>query len=340
MDVKQKMVLRLARHFQLEMETSEQIKAGVYRVKAKNGNTYCIKKMNYDTNEIAWMDQILKNMIRSGYDRVCWSDPFSTRPQLISVKKDTSRHIYILTPWISGRTPSASDHDDMYACAKELAAFHQAGRGVKAAACKVRDWLGAWPKLFAEYRHLIATYVDKAKKGQLPMPLTRILTAHGSEILRDANKAILILANSRYRELCQRAEIEKTYCHADSGPKNFVLSKAGPILIDFETLRLDLRIYDIYRMIRLANKSNHWDFSIAKTIMDGYQAVDKLLPEEFALMAAWLLFPHKVYRIVRKYDKRTAERQQELERSLQKELEARQHLPHFLRNLHEYSKRG
>lgn len=286
------------------------------------------------------MDRVLRKLIKAGYTGVCWRDPYAQRPQLATLQQAGTDQIYVLTPWIDGRTPDATNHADMRACARELAAFHLAARGITVPSLATRNWLGEWPQLFAAYRQMIADYMKKAERGRLSDGLTRFLTAHGKDILNDADTAIELLARSRYAQLCEQAKAVRTYCHADSGPKNFVLSKSGPILIDFETLRMDLRIYDIYRMIRLANKSNDWDFAIAQTILEGYESVEKLAKDEYALMAAWLLFPHKTYRILRKYHTRTDEGKLELEQSLQKEQAARAHLPQFLQNLHAYMKRG
>lgn len=331
---------RLATYFHLEVEESEQIKSGVYRIKATNGKTYCIKKMDYPHEEVAWIDQALKAIMGRGHVHICWSDPSENRKQLIRLRQKDTERIYVLTPWVSGRTPKASEHKDMHACAQELATFHMAGRDIQVQRCKARDWLGQWPKLFREYKHVIKTCVREAEHKQLPQPMKEMLTTHGKQILLEATKAIGILQNSNYQQLCLDGANKRTCCHADSGPKNFVFSNEGPVLIDFETLRMDLRIYDIYRMIRLANKSNRWDFSIAQTILDGYCSVDEISKSEYDLLAAWLLFPHKSYRILRKYSNTNTEGKRELEKKLYKELEARMFLPQFLQNLHEYANRG
>ncbi|MGE5701876.1 MAG: hypothetical protein ACM32O_05055 [Clostridia bacterium] len=90
-------------------------------------------------------------------------------------------------------------------------------------------------------------------------------------------------------------------------------------------------------MIRLANKSNRWDFTIARSILDGYRHVEKLERSEYELIHAWILFPHKTYRVLRKYAAQSEQGKRKLERKLKKELEARQAIPPFLRSLAQYA---
>ncbi|MGO0061421.1 phosphotransferase [Brevibacillus fluminis] len=340
MNAQQKMVVRLARHFQLKVAASEQVKAGVYRVTAQNGKTYCIKRLKYEADEVIWIDRLLRKLKRKGYSNICWRDPDEAHHKLIHMKSAGAKEHYVITPWIDGQMPDPRDHEDMRTCARELAAFHQAARGISLAACAAREWLGKWPEQFLLYRQMITKYVKKAERGRLSEGLADFFQEHGKNIVHDADVAIEMLAKSRYADLCQQAKEVKTYCHADCGPKNMVISKTGPILIDFETIRMDLRIYDIYRLIRLANKSNDWDFSIAQTILEGYESVERIAKEEYALLAAWLLFPHKTYRILRKYNTRTDEGKRELEQSLQQEQRARANVTGFLQKLHAYMKRG
>src|SRR5690606_8894417 len=92
-------------------------------------------------------------------------------------------------------------------------------------------------------------------------------------------------------------------CHGDGGPTNFIMNAKGTYLIDFETLRLDLRSYDLYRVIHNSCKDHRWDFEIARAILDGYQSVSKLNETDFRLLKVWTYFPREVFKLLSRYDR-------------------------------------
>jgi Ser/Thr protein kinase RdoA (MazF antagonist) len=119
-----------------------------------------------------------------------------------------------------------------------------------------------------------------------------------------------------------------------------VLTKNGPAFIDLETLRVDLRVYDLFRLIRLAFKKNRWNPGIARAILNGYHSEAPLKPYEYDLLGVWFEFPYKVCKLLGKYDKSSPSVKRSRERRLIKELKAEQSLPELLRLLQEEKARG
>ncbi|WP_219639477.1 phosphotransferase [Cohnella sp. CFH 77786] len=292
---------RLARSFHVRVASSRKIKSGVRMLVAPNGKAYALKRMRCPASRLRWMDRALR-MTRRGFPAIAWRDPNGRDGRLLSARFGGRGAAYVLTPWIRGREPSPRSEQDLRACAAALARFHAAGSEAALSESGGYSLLGKWPSLLKGRSALIAKWVRRAKRGELRGTLGDWLRRHGDDLLRRAEEALALLKRSPYRELCESSSGSRALCHGDSGPKNFVLTREGPYLIDFETLRLDLRAYDLYRLIRLACKSGGWRYETAKTVLDGYQRVSRLKSSEFDMIKVWLLFPNKAYKILSRLD--------------------------------------
>jgi CotS family spore coat protein len=326
----------IARRFGVEVHEIERIKTGVYRLVSTDNHAHCLKRMRYSRARIRWMDGAMKQLRQQGFNAIAWRDPTSRVGKRLIVKP-TGEFPYILTPWLSGHEPHPQSPRDLAACAQLLARFHRAGRWIDTDNKGALQAVGTWPKLFRTRTKRIAAYTKRAMLHECTPSLNTLLRRHGDQLLERCNAAERRLLESDYASLCKHDGPHVTLCHGDSGPRNFVLTDQGPALIDFETLRHDLRVYDLYRMIRLACRDRGWPIASARAVLDGYQTVSKLDLGEIELLSLWFLFPHKPARILAQYDRAATSRRDALVRKLEKTLEDEANLPAFLQDLYEYA---
>jgi CotS family spore coat protein len=302
---------------------------------------YCLKKMSYPNNRLIWMDTVLLELRRKGFRTIAWRNPSTFDGKVLLVWPNPKTSPYILTPWLKGRTPDPASEQDMYVCAQALARFHRTGQSVNIPSSGAMNLLGKWPNLIQSRMAALKRHILRAKTNSAPSGMDVILCKYSEELLHRAEQALKTFRQSDYDKLCANAKRTGAYlCHADSGPKNFVMTSEGPSLIDFETLRIDLRVYDLYRLIRLAGKKNGWDFSIAQAVLNGYNSVSKLEPFEYELLGAWLGFPQKAYKTLTRYELAGAAERAELSKKLEKVLIDEQRIPVLLRQLSDYAAGG
>jgi CotS family spore coat protein len=338
-------LLRIMETFHIDdVRDVRRIKRGVYKLTSQTGELLCLKRMRYSEERVRWMDDTLGKMRQAGFVDIAWRNPRERIGTRLFARASRNDHPYILTPWLSGRIPSGSSTNDMREVAQTLARFHKTSRSIHIPSTGVDNWLGCWPQRLQERTKLLERHVAHAKKrvrqrGDVGK-MDELLASHGDHLLKRAHTALYLLQNSKYRDLCKRASKRMTVVHGDSGPKNFVMTEQGPCLIDFETLRVDLRVYDVYRLIRLSSKENEWDVRVAEAILDGYQSVNRLERAEFDLLRVWLYFPQKAFRTLRKYE-RARERQarDKLTRKLRTMLKEDARLYAFLDDLNQYESR-
>lgn len=331
----------MIRKFGVSVRSVTPVKSGVYRLVTVGGKEYCLKKMGYPLERIRWIDQVLLKLRNEGFARTAWRDPDSRAGRILAVRPDRRSSPYILTPWLQGRIPSPQSEQDLRACAQTLAQFHQVGQWIQIPLRGAEYTLQQWPTMIRGWTELINRQMKALQKSNEHRNMKRLLDEHGSDIIGRATRSLELLNRRDYYKLCERSEASgAVLCHADSGPKNFVLTDEGPALIDFESLRIDLRIYDLFRLIRLAGKKNGWNYDLTSAILDSYQSAAALEPIEYELLAAWLLFPKKAYRALAKYDKADPNEKTELEKKLRKAAVNEQPLLPFVQRLLDDRVRG
>ncbi|WP_409341768.1 phosphotransferase [Paenibacillus sp. MBLB4367] len=278
----------IANQFGVRVSTQKKIREGIYRIVTPNGITYSLKRMRKRRERLRWIDRTLLRVRRRGI-LLAWRNPQKPEGQK-SYAITQKGEFFILTPWIAGREPSPRSLADMRACGVALARFHKAGRtGVKGSIAYSE--IGTWYSTLRSRHHYILKKIAKANRNGFSLPINRILKQHGSEILRYSNQAKALLQSSGYRSYRRNPRKNGVLCHGDGGPSNFIINAKGTYLIDFETLHIDLRAYDLYRVIYNSCKDYKWNFAIAKAILDGYRQVIKLHKNDYKLIRVWLRFP-------------------------------------------------
>ncbi len=328
-------VQKIARKFGVNVHQAKEIKKGFYLIKLRNGKQYAIKPVS-NVSHTKWADRTLIKIRRSGFSRIAWR-----RPHLKEEKKpyiiynDT---LYVMSPWIHGRHPNPKSMKEMRACGIALAKFHQAGLKINVPKAGKENAIGTWGKELAKKHSLLASRINHPKKHGYNDTIASFLRKHGQEMLQYAKQAKQWLAKSNYKAACARARKTEPICHGDGGPTNFILNKKGLTLIDFETLRVDLRSYDLYRIIYNSCKANNWKFNTARAILNGYQTVAKLNRNDFELMKIWLRYPRTTDVMLHNYHYVSKTKRAQIVRDLPLILAAERKITRFLKKLDQYSR--
>lgn len=288
----------LVKEFGVLAQDMTRLRSGVYRITGSGGQQYALKRMrHHEDHQLYFIDRTLCHL-RAQSVRVAWRSKDAPDGRKAFVRLARNGDPYVLTPWIAGRRPLATDPLDLQTCAHTLAQFHEASKGVIHTPRDALWGLHQWPDVLRRRTAGIEARLMEARgrQGELAMLLREV----GPDLLQAACEVETGLWHSGYRQLCQRAQEDGVQiCHGDCGDANFVLTADGAYLIDFETLRVDLPAFDLYRLIRLQAKANHWDKTSATMLLDAYQEVRPLSFAELQLVILWLQYPRKASRVLR-----------------------------------------
>jgi len=285
--------------FGIEASGVSCLRTGVYRVSARDGRAYVLKRMRHQSNQhLRFIDRTLRSLREQEGVPLAWRCKEEPGGKRAFIRPTRTGDAYVLIPWIEGRAPDARNPVDLTACAHCLARFHDASAKVPLSPASAKSTLGCWPIKFREDTLLLASRVKEA--GSHTGDLADFLREVGYDLLEQAFRVELALAQSDYQRICKQAQRGQTHvCHGDCGDANFVMTSSGAYLLDFETLRIDIPAYDIYRLVRLQAKANAWDPGLSLAMLDAYRDVRPLTRADLTLALLWLQFPRKAVRSVR-----------------------------------------
>lgn len=287
----------IERQFDIKIENIKPSK-GVYILKTDKGMR-CLKKINYGTQKLLFVFGAKEHLIKNGFKNV---DKY-----FLSVDGNpyavVNEDIYTLSEWIEGRECDFRNKDEILKASKNLANLHISSKGYEPPEnSKLKTDLGRWS-------HLMEKRVKSFEK------MREMSRKKGSRAKFDFNyfksvqfykelgfKAIEVLRDSEYLELCQRAEDEKGFCHHDYTYHNIVIdSQDNYNVIDFDYCKREIRTYDLSAFLIKVLKRVDWDFEYAKMVIDAYNEISELVEEEYRVLYAFLLFPQRYWRLSNRY---------------------------------------
>ncbi|WP_090670979.1 phosphotransferase [Paenibacillus tianmuensis] len=327
----------LSRKFGIRVRRMKIIQNGVYQVVTTKGKVYCLKRMSYPPTRLRWIDKTLGRLRRHGFPRIVWRNPREYSGKHLFVKWFHHSPPFVLHPWLKGSWPSPKSRSQMKACGTLLARFHRTGKRITIPKAGINNMSGKWYTYLQNEQKVLQKAFRKAKRNGFRSPLDRLLQAHGKEILQMGKASLRSLRNSDYRSICRKTKA--TLCHGDCGPTNIIRSANGMYLIDFETLRLDLRAYDLYRIIFNSCIDHGWNFSIVKSILDGYQKVFKLTTSDYQMLKIWLRFPRGICKLIVHYDQKSPKEKLQIERDFPRFLADERKRKAMFKQLDAYAKK-
>lgn len=287
----------IERQFDIKIESIKPNK-GVYLLKTDKG-TKCLKKINYGTQKLLFVYGAKEHLIKSGFtkvDRYCLNvdgNPYAL------VNED----IYTLSEWLDGRECDFRNREDLVKAAKALAYLHLASKGYEPPEnSKLKTDLGRWPNLMEKRVRSFDKMRDmgrkKSTKGNFDLNYIKTM-----QFYKDFGKrAINVLSDSKYNDLCSIAEEEKGFCHHDFTYHNIIIDKKDDVnVIDFDYCKREIRAYDISAFIIKVLKRVDWNIEEAELIINSYNEVSPLKEEEYRVLFAFLLFPQRFWRLANRY---------------------------------------
>lgn len=274
-------------------------KRSVYKIISDKSNIYCLKEVNHNFSRFKWLPSFLLYLKEK---------EFLNCPLLIKDSQNqfyfkVNKHrYYYLTDWINGNECEIDKIENALASVELLSQFHKKATGFHS------------KQLIYEEAKIIKEYVKKKddiiryknliinKKIMSYFDTLYIETFNNQMTL--AEKSLIYLLNSNYRNLSKNAIKKKVVCHNSFYYQNIIKSDNTLYLIDFDKIIYETVEYDLGKFIQrlMFRKSYNWEFDKAKLLIDKYcNCFDNI---DYKLLLAIIIFPHKFWKLGnKKYDK-------------------------------------
>ncbi|MGL5152583.1 MAG: CotS family spore coat protein [Clostridium sp.] len=287
----------IERQFDVKIETIKANK-GVYYLKTNKGDR-CLKKINYGPQKLLFVYGAKEHLVKNGFNEVdnyflnIEGEPYAL------VNED----LYTLSEWLEGRECDFHNIEEVKRASETLAKMHEASKGYDPPEnSKLKSDLGRWPGLMTKRIKALDKMRDmvrkKSNKSDFDMVYLKSIDFY-KEMGREALKT---MEESDYYELCMLAESEKGFCHHDYTYHNIIFTEEnGVYVIDFDYCKREIRAFDISNFMIKVLKRVDWDIDFAKTIIEAYDNVSKIKPEEYKVLYSFLQFPQRYWRLANRY---------------------------------------
>ncbi len=116
-----------------------------------------------------------------------------------------------------------------------------------------------------------------------------------------AEKTTKRLENSGCKELYADSVKQKTLVHGDYNYHNVLFTPMGAVITNFEHVRIDVQIQDLYYFMRKVMEKNQWDHELGKSMLEAYDQERKLTDIEKEYLALCLAYPEKFWKMASTY---------------------------------------
>ena len=291
------------REFEIERQFNikiEKLKAnkGVYYLKTDKGER-CLKKINYGPQKLLFVYGAKQHLLKNGFANLdqyylnIENEPYAL------VNED----LYTLSEWLEGRECDFHNIEEVKIAAKTLAKLHEASKGYDPPEnSKLKSDLGRWPHLMEKRIKSFDKMKDMVRKKNIKSDFDMIYI-QSVEFYKDiGKKALSVLNNSSYYELCAIAELDKSFCHHDYTYHNIILDESNNVyVIDFDYCKREVRTFDISNFMTKVLKRVEWNMEYAKAIIDSYNSVTNISNDEYKVLYAFLQFPQRYWRLANRY---------------------------------------
>ncbi|MTV50126.1 CotS family spore coat protein [Heliobacillus mobilis] len=251
----------------------------------------CLKKVCYEEDKLQYICLAMAHLNQQGFNK---------SPVLLPTLQGSyyafyRGHRYFLTDWVADIPCDFGEREHIFAATATLAEFHQYSRGLETPPDLYRrpHW-ERWIRTLSRRTEDLRRYRVKLEKSPL-LPLL-------NEQILQAETALNILENSQYRAIARRAKKLGTFIHRDVAARNFVLDYKGQAkIIDFDYCRWDIRLVDLARLLDRTLRSHRWRFGFARAILETYDEITPIFPEEYPVLLGLLYFPQRFWRLCHRY---------------------------------------
>lgn len=293
-------ISEILKEYALEPIKIEKVRS-VYKV-VTDGRIYCLKKIKLNSYKKSEKGALLsKYLISKGFYSVVRY--VKTKDNSYFVKRNHSA--YYVTDWIKGREIKADNFEELKRCATLLADFHNASVGFTIGNSKIDNNYLKWPSLLNVKKQELIEIKSMIDSKQIKTAFDSNYSSLIDEFVDSINVSLDLLEKSKYREIAIQANITKSVCHDSFYYQNILLKNNNKMyLIDLDSCIYDISINDLAKFIRriLFKKVYTWEFHIAEELIKAYTTKKPLSKEEYEILLALIIFPHKFWKLgIKKY---------------------------------------
>ena len=294
--------LEVLEQYHIEVKGTRKIR-GAFFIDTNEG-TMLLKETDLSDRRAPLLYFILTHLETEGYTYID-TPIFTTDKKLICTSKEGKR--YLLKKWYSGRECDVRREGDVLEAVQNLAHLHlklywqpmcsvEEGKEIKPPAGRHLQ-----EEFLCHNRELkkIRCYVRKRSSKDA---FDYMFLAHFERMLSVAENVTDRLKNSGYEKLYQNSIAQNRLIHGDYNYHNVLMLPAAEVATtNFEHFRLDIQVQDLCYFLRKVMEKHRWNEELGDSMLETYNKIRPLTPEELEYMALKLAYPEKFWKTMNSY---------------------------------------
>ncbi len=229
-------------------------------------------------------------------------------PKIIRTKKkspfvEIEGTNFVLSKAVSATPPNYNVSSQLAMIMQCMAGFHVASRGYQPPAeASIRSHLGIWPKIYLDQINALKYFKEQAEQNKAGK-FNAAFLKECDFFINLANNCLVALLHSPYNKLVKAAGQTVNLCHQDFAARNLGLTKKGRLYVfDTDDITYDLPSRDIRKICNeVMKKKGRWDSKQLRKLLQAYNSVNPMTPEDYVVLSIDMYFPYLFYGIARKY---------------------------------------
>lgn len=269
----------------------------VYIAKTNIGDIV-LKKIDYSISDLRFINSVIEYVKNNGFTNIFSFIPSKNDELFVKWNND----IYCAMTHINGRECKFSNPVDLQISSKALARFHNATLNFPIN-LKVRDRRGTLINDFYHRINDLVSYKERVVKYRYKNEFDTIFMDNVDYYLKEIQKSIDILENSKYLSLCKDKEA-CAICHHDLAYHNIMIVGEEGYFVDLDYSIFDLRTHDLCNFMNKVMKECAFNIDTSKDILRQYNKESRLSKSELEVLYGMLVFPEDFYSVCKNYYER------------------------------------
>ncbi len=298
-----------------ELEILDQYELGIKGTRKVRGAFFCdtkegtmlLKETKVSDRRALLMYQILKELEKT--KKIKSDLPiYNKEGKLITVSRYGKN--YMMKNWFIGKECDVTDETEILCAVSELAKLH-------------RGWTFREPQYLEQSndqgtvlkplvgRALQEEFVRHNREMRKVRNYIRKRVSKGSfeflylenfeRMFCLAEKITDNLRSFGCNELYEKSVEQKTLIHGDYNYHNILFTATGAVITNFEHVRIDVQVHDLYYFMRKVLEKNEWNYKLGKAMLQTYDGERKLQKNELEYLALCLAYPEKFWKMASTY---------------------------------------
>lgn len=293
--------LEVLEHYNIEVKSTRRIRGAFFC--DTNEGTMLLKETRISGRRAPFLYLVLSRLEERGNVKVD-TPVFAEDGELLVTSGDGK--VYMLKKWFPSREMDIRQETEIVRAAEEMARLHTelCRIGIREPEVRgdVRIPEGKDPveEIRRHNRELkkVRTFVrNRVAKNEFEY----LFLESFEKMFGLAETVLARMEHSSGSDLFAESVRQGRLIHGDYNYHNLLMLRSGMAVTNFEHMRADIQVRDLYYFIRKAMEKNHWKLKTGQRIMGAYENIRQLDSAEREYMGLCLAYPEKYWKTVSGY---------------------------------------